>query len=309
MKRYYIENTPVKDAVLRRASLCLLLASLGKSMIWPLFSALAPGAAAESVSLAAELFYKVVMVAAPAVWCFRYKPSIRQALCLKPMSALHVILTAALAATCVPFSGAVSTLWARLLTSLGGQLSQTISLPASAKDAVSQLALYALLPGVCEELLFRGALLRAWEPYGARRSVLLSAILFMLFHESLQGAPVQLLMGMLLGDVVLSCDSLYAGMLFHTLFNALTLLGSWTELSNYAPECTFIHSLTGQGVLLLTSGLTIIVLKRALRKTCRHHNDPQHRSVPDGGARLLLAVCVLKMLMQGIEDALRLFGL
>lgn len=307
MKRYYIEGTRPEDSALRRAGLCLLLATLGKTLIWPLFSALFSQLPAEGISLLSELIYKIALVAAPTLLFFRSKPF--QTLRLRPISAAQAALTAAQAAVCVLFSGALSTLWAQLLAALGGEITQSIAPPASAGDAVSQLILYALLPGLCEELLFRGALLHAWAPYGRRYSVLLSAVLFMLFHESLQGAPVQLLMGVLLGEVVLVCDSLYAGMLFHALFNALTLAVSWMSQSNYAFNNAFIQSPAGQIILLIAGLGAIGMLIKGLHKTGQRPACPQRHDAPDGSACLLLAVCALKMLMLGIEDTLRLFGL
>lgn len=82
----------------------------------------------------------------------------------------------------------------------------------------------SVLPGICEELLFRGFLIRFFEKYQARNAVIISALLFALFHlDPFRFLPVFLL-GLLLGYLVLRSGSLFNGMLSHLMNNGLALL-------------------------------------------------------------------------------------
>jgi len=80
-------------------------------------------------------------------------------------------------------------------------------------------------PAVCEELLFRGLLLRSFAPVMGRAQVcVVVGVLFGLFHGllSLQMIPAALL-GMGITWLALATDSLWTAVLFHLIFNTATI--------------------------------------------------------------------------------------
>jgi len=82
----------------------------------------------------------------------------------------------------------------------------------------------ALLPGICEELLFRGFLIRFFEKYSVRWAVVISAILFAVYHlDPFRFIPV-LLLGLLLGYLAVRSVSLYASMFAHIINNGMAFL-------------------------------------------------------------------------------------
>jgi sodium transport system permease protein len=90
------------------------------------------------------------------------------------------------------------------------------------------LLIVALLPAVCEELVFRGVLLQAFERTGRMwRAVLVSALVFGAFHLSFETAirflPTAFL-GVLLAYVVWQTRSIFTGMLMHLVNNAAVVL-------------------------------------------------------------------------------------
>ncbi|HPS38945.1 MAG TPA: ABC transporter permease subunit/CPBP intramembrane protease [Candidatus Cloacimonadota bacterium] len=79
----------------------------------------------------------------------------------------------------------------------------------------------ALLPGICEELLFRGFLIRFFEKYSLRWAVVISAILFAAFHlDPFRFVPV-LLLGLLLGYLAVRSGSIYSSMFSHLINNGM----------------------------------------------------------------------------------------
>lgn len=88
---------------------------------------------------------------------------------------------------------------------------------------VLNLFTYALLPGLIEELVFRGWLLSALQPFGERRALLLSALIFGLMHGNLTQVPFALLLGLLFGFVTLRTGKLWPCMIIHTLNNAMSV--------------------------------------------------------------------------------------
>lgn len=64
--------------------------------------------------------------------------------------------------------------------------------------------LYACLLGpVAEEILFRGLVLRSLQPYGKRFAIVISSLLFGLFHGNLMQAPFAFVVGLVMGYVAM----------------------------------------------------------------------------------------------------------
>ena len=121
-------------------------------------------------------------------------------------------------------------LWLAILQKLGlNVFAVGTPVPTTRSELYLCLASAAILAPICQELLFRGAMLSAWEARGGRRAVWITTILFAMLHGSTEGLPAQLLAGVLLALVVLYTDSLYAGLIFHTVYNAGVTLLSYYE--------------------------------------------------------------------------------
>jgi len=94
-----------------------------------------------------------------------------------------------------------------------------------------------ITPGVCEEIYFRGFLLRGVLPVlGKTGTILVTGLIFGLFHVILSGglAPERLLpstlLGWILGWVAIRTGSVWPGVMLHSLNNAtLLMLVSWQK--------------------------------------------------------------------------------
>ena len=109
------------------------------------------------------------------------------------------------------------------------QLRDLILPPSGPRPLPVDLAALALLPAFCEELLFRGALLRALTDSSADRFARLSALLFSAlafgaFHFSLYKFLPTAVLGLLFGAIALQSGSVWPSMLMHALNNALVVV-------------------------------------------------------------------------------------
>lgn len=89
---------------------------------------------------------------------------------------------------------------------------------------LASIVLIAVVPAVAEETLFRGALLYTWLPFGKKRAVLHTALLFALIHFQPAVLPTLLLLGLLLAHVALQTGSCYASMGMHMGYNLIVIL-------------------------------------------------------------------------------------
>ena len=101
--------------------------------------------------------------------------------------------------------------------------------PNGPLEAVASVAAIAIAPAICEEVLFRGALLPALLRWGRPTAVLVSALVFGLMHVDATGAgavlyrvPFAFAIGVGLALLRLRSGSLLAPGLAHAVLNTLT---------------------------------------------------------------------------------------
>lgn len=140
-----------------------------------------------------------------------------------PLSNRNCLLCALLAVPGVILALTLNELWCALIVTLGGVVPDAglNLIPKNTAQLLGSLLIDAILPAVCEELLFRGVIFSAWEEKGGRAAVVISAVLFTLLHGSIVGIPAELAGGLIMGYAVLGGGSIFAGIIFHTCYNAI----------------------------------------------------------------------------------------
>lgn len=227
----------------------------------------------------------------------------------------------------VMLCGCLSTWWSLLFEQLGGWLySSSIPVPTTYEELIVSILLVGVTPGICEELLFRGALMGAWERRGTVKAVVVTSVLFALLHGSVLGLPVQLLMGFALGYVVVVSDSLYAGMTFHTVYNSFTIFLNYLSarqpsVSDALSRMTvseYIAVTGGYASLLLETLLTGALLAGVLLMMFRAQKQREVEIVKISGGdpakltwqELLLLLCgLITVGVAYLEDLLWIFGI
>ena len=84
-----------------------------------------------------------------------------------------------------------------------------------------------LLAPVCEELVFRGAILRALLHWTPRHwvAIAISALLFALIHANPAQMPHAFIIGLLLGWLYYRTDSIVPGIVYHWINNSIAYIG------------------------------------------------------------------------------------
>jgi sodium transport system permease protein len=121
-----------------------------------------------------------------------------------------------------------------------------------------EVLVMAVTPAICEEALFRGALLRGFEArLGRVTTVVLTAVLFGLFHLSVYRLVPATLLGVALGVVALRCGSLWPAILFHAVNNtALVVLAHYGRAERMVADfrLVIVAAVTFAAGLLLLGG-------------------------------------------------------
>lgn len=258
------------------ASFLFLLAGMGKLVgeyvAWPfvfLAGRLFGGVDAGAQSQLTQFLYYILFVALPVMLYARRDPGIASHLRIEPLKGRVAALSVLTAAVAVLFINCVSQLWFILVQCMGGTIPASgVAVPTTVRGLASAVILSAVLPGICEELLFRGLMLSAWEERGSLRAVTTVSLLFTLLHGNLLGIPSEFICGVLLACIVISSGSLFAGMVFHTMFNSTLLIASyWARTVETGAEAAYTGALSLLPFLLgaLLFGSILMFLMRRFR--------------------------------------------
>ena len=145
------------------------------------------------------------------------------------------------------------TLLELLLYPFGKSLMPLLESVAGSSDTFSMFLYASVVAPIWEELLFRGYILRTLRPFGKRFSVLVSALLFGLFHGNLLQTPYAVVIGLVLGYVTVEYSIGWA-IVMH-MFNNLVLADLLTRLTASWSDMAY-----GSLNLILFGGSAIISL-------------------------------------------------
>ncbi len=167
-------------------------------------------------------------------------------------------------------------------------LSSVIGMPSDVgnmPDAINisqllfELVIVAGLPSICEEIFFRGFVMRAFERYSPVLAVLLSAVAFAVMHGNLQQLLYAFILGIVLGTVVMLTDSLLAGTVMHFTLNAFSVIISYPpiyamyeELLTDYPAIYFIGSIALLPIIAVPA--FILFMKYTRKKNTKKYNAP-----------------------------------
>jgi len=121
-----------------------------------------------------------------------------------------------------------------------------------------------LLAPVAEELVFRGAILRAllrWRPSQRWLMIVVSALLFALIHLNPAQMPHAFLAGLLLGWLFMRTGSVIPGIAFHWANNTITYFIARLYPD---PDTQLVDIFGSQSRVLLAVGFSLLILLPAL---------------------------------------------
>lgn len=114
----------------------------------------------------------------------------------------------------------------------------------------------AVVAPIVEELIFRGLILQGFRRnYNSVTAVVLSALLFALFHLNPWQFPATFVLGLLLGWIMLRTNNILLAILGHSINNFLVLISLtyWQEIRAHS------FYLMGKDKVYLTSFLVVLL--------------------------------------------------
>ena len=117
----------------------------------------------------------------------------------------NVLITLAFYSGTSPVEGEVSTI--------------TMSFDIKDPDILGIILIFAVIPAICEEFVFRAIIMSELKKYGYLTAIIISSIMFALIHYNNSGFVIYFFSGLLLGLTAYVTRSVGAAMLLHIMYN------------------------------------------------------------------------------------------
>ncbi len=165
------------------------------------------------------------------------------------------------------------------LNSLIGKLFNIESTPFvinSVWEYLAYVLTICILPAVVEELFFRGMVQRTMKPFGAFFSILISALLFSLYHFNVTQLLYQFVFGVIFGGLYYLTKSVLPGIILHFLNNFLVLTLIFFKVDGQANAFLSKISVIVSGCLILV-GLIIYGAIKVIKHREEHVYDRKEK--------------------------------
>lgn len=166
--------------------------------------------------------------------------NLKYVLKLNKLSYKQVIIIPLIAVCTVFISTSLNNVMLAILSLFGSfnKLSNGIPSPTSNSQLIIVLLIVALTPAICEEALFRGLIMRCYEQLGIKIAIIMSGVLFGIFHfnVNIQGILGLSFLGIMLAYLVYKTNSIFASVLAHFIFNSFGT--SMNYFANYSASAT-----------------------------------------------------------------------
>ncbi len=154
-------------------------------------------------------------------------------------------------------------------------------------EIVLNFIVMSIVPGFCEEFLFRGAILSNLRPFGRTNAVIISAVLFALMHQNAGQLLYTFAAGIVLGLVYEYTGSIWNCTILHMLNNFVSVLQT-TVLTKYGETEYAATILTLIEVVIYLVGavsIGVLICKYfSKRQTLEHGVFEKNVPVADGYA-------------------------
>ncbi|MDP4180998.1 MAG: type II CAAX endopeptidase family protein [Bacillota bacterium] len=168
---------------------------------------------------------EIILVLIPPLVFLTYKKfDIKKVLRLNKISFMNIILIVCITAFSIPVVGMLNLANMLIIKLIFGSTNlPQIKIP-DIITLIKGFIVIGMSAALCEEVLFRGVIMRGYEKLGKTKAILLTAFLFGLMHHDFQRLLGTFLLGVLMGFLVYRTNSIFGGMVAHFTNNSLVVI-------------------------------------------------------------------------------------
>ena len=202
---------------------------------------------------------ELIIVLSPVlVYLAAKRLNIREALRFNGLRPVPVLLIAAVSVPAYGVFAMLDTIAVFILQYIGDIPAQRLPVPKNAGELAVGILILSVLPAICEEMLHRGLLLRAYESRGSIKAVVIVSVFFGFFHFDIRNLIGPIFLGLLIGYYVIRTNSIIAGMLAHFFNNAIAEILQFMGRDVPAPNKMTVSA--GELISSVTMGTICLVI-------------------------------------------------
>lgn len=234
----------------------------------------------------------VMIMGAVVIYCLIVKPDIKQTFKLNKPGLVPMLLIAAISVPAYLAAAMLNNIILYFLQFIGNIPNSSIPVPKSISELIIGILVVGVSPGICEEAMHRGLMLKAYERRGSYRAIVITAIFFGIFHLDITNLVGPIFLGLIIGYYVVRTNSIFAGMFAHFLNNTIAEVLQYIYRDE--PSTKYL-SVTGQDLLqLILLGLAGLAVTAALIELFRRCTQSRARltqpiSTPGDDAKAVLS--------------------
>ncbi len=145
---------------------------------------------------------------------------------------------------------------------------------------LNYLIFMCLVPAICEEIFFRGTLTNAYNVYGERFAIIVSALVFALFHFDIQNFIAPFLLGLLFASLIEYTGSIIPAIVAHFINNVIAVLTARylnERLFDFLRQTKFSREIGSLElsiiIILVLLSIFSFILSRFILKSLKEENN------------------------------------
>lgn len=163
----------------------------------------------------------VMILGAVLIYCFIKKINIKEAFRFNKPGLVPMLLVTVISIPAYFVAAMLNNVLVYFLQFIGDLPAQPVPVPQNLSELAVGILIIAVAPGICEEIMHRGLLLRAYEKRGSYKAVVIVSIYFGIFHFDITNFFGPVFLGLIIGYYVIRTNSIFVGMLAHFLNNTI----------------------------------------------------------------------------------------
>ncbi|MBQ0110955.1 MAG: CPBP family intramembrane metalloprotease [Oscillospiraceae bacterium] len=127
---------------------------------------------------------------------------------------------------------------------------------------IAYLLMVSVIPAICEEFIFHGAIMQSLRKFGDMTALVVSTILFALMHANLIQIPFALVAGFVMGYAALKTDSLIVPMLIHFCNNFIATMFNYVASTTGSAVVEYLLMLLEFAIIAAAILLAVKYIKK-----------------------------------------------
>lgn len=170
------------------------------------------------------LFTEYIIILLPSLlFILVQKLPAKKFLKLNKISFKQILLVMIITIFTYPLAVFVQGIFLTILDNFTHFIPNEIPSPTDYQGFIYGLFVMGITPGICEEIMFRGVIQSTYDKLGYKKSIIITSLLFAMFHFTLVNFIGPLILGIVFGIMVHKTNSLYTSIIGHALNNSIAL--------------------------------------------------------------------------------------